>query len=190
MRKVAIAGGRFNPPTRGHEALIQQLLDLAHAMGVPAEVFVVDGAQSSQDKLKNPLTVDQRLAILRQWFPAVRFDVVGGAYDIMEVLEVQNKQPVVWLAGSDRVRKYQSLLLREGHAESRVVEVNRSAGQAEGVSATQARHAARQDDLPGFRAMMPLHVSASQLEHIMGLIKQAEQHGHTGTTGPHRLLSS
>lgn len=189
MTKVAIAGGRFNPPTRGHAVLIQQLVTQAQHRGVAAEVFVVDGEKSSQDKTRNPLTADQRLRILRQWFPTVRFDVVSSAHEIMDVLAVQDKQPLLWLAGSDRTRKYRSLLLHEGHTEAQVVEVDRSSGEADGVSATLARQAALRGDLQGFRQQLPLHVLDHQLEHIMSEIKQAVHHDHTSSTGPHILPS-
>lgn len=189
MTKVAIAGGRFNPPTRGHAALIQQLVVQAHHRGVQAEVFVVDGEKSSQDKMRNPLSTDQRLRILRGWFPTVRFDIVGSAYEIMEVLAVQNKQPVVWLAGSDRAGKYRGLLDREGHATAEIVEVDRRTGEAEGISATLARQAALRGDLGAFRTQLPLHLSDQQLEHIMRMINQAVQHDPTTATGSHILQS-
>lgn len=174
MRKVAFAAGRFNPPTEGHGALIRKLKREAQQHGVAMEVFVVEGEKSSLDKTKNPLTADQRIAILRSWFPDVRFDVVGSAYEVLDVLAVQGKAPHVWLAGSDRARKYASLLVKEGHSEAQVVEVDRMAGEADGVSATLARKAALDDDFAGFQRMMPSHVSPSELEHIMGLIKQAQ----------------
>lgn len=174
MRKVAFAAGRFNPPTKGHEVMIAKLEQEAQQHGVPMEVFVVEGEKSSLDKRKNPLTAEQRVAILRSWFPGVRFDIVGSAYEVLDVLAVQGKAPHVWLAGSDRARKYAGLLAREGFAEAQVVEVDRAAGEADGVSATRARNAALNSDLVEFQSMMPTHVAPSELEHIMELIKQAQ----------------
>lgn len=178
MTDVAITAGRLNPPTRGHWVLIQQLKQSAAQLGVRAIVYVVDGDKSSQDRSKNPLTAEQRVAILKEWFPDVTFDIVGSAYEIMEVLEVQNLTPVVWIAGTDRVRNYGKLLAYEGHMECRVEEVDRSAGDADGVSATLARKAALEDNLPEFARLMPAHVGSVGLERIMGLIKQAQvEHG-------------
>lgn len=66
MVKVAYTVGRFQPPTIGHRALIQSVIDAAGPDG-KAYVFV---SKETSPKAKNPLTSDQKLPILTHMFPS------------------------------------------------------------------------------------------------------------------------
>jgi len=173
MSNIVLGGGRCNPPTRGHYVLIRKLEKLAQQHGVRAEMFIIDGEQSGQDKQKNPLTPEQRVAILRGWFPNVRFDIAGSAYEVMEILEVQGKRPTVMVAGSDRAKKYRRLLDYSGFTEAKILELDRDDGDADGVSATKARSAAAAGDFDEFVRMMPSEVNFSSLRESFDLVRKA-----------------
>lgn len=72
MTRIAVYPGSFDPPTHGHEDLIRRSLSLADRL-------IVAVANNSQ---KAPLfSVDERLAMLREIFPAqptVTFEAVDG----------------------------------------------------------------------------------------------------------------
>lgn len=173
MSKVVFGGGRCNPPTRGHYNLIKRIESVAQEQGVRAEMFIIDGEQTGQDKHKNPLTPEQRIAILRAWFPKVHFDVASSAYDVMEVLEVQNKCPAFMVAGSDRAKKYRRLLDYAGFKAAGIVELDRDAGDADGVSATKAREAAADGNFDEFLRMMPSDVDFNSLRDSFDLVRKA-----------------
>lgn len=69
MVKVAYTVGRFQPPTIGHKALIQAVVDAA---GAPDRAYVFVSAVGP-DKDKNPLPAELKLPILRNLFPKVNF---------------------------------------------------------------------------------------------------------------------
>ncbi len=173
MSNIVLGGGRCNPPTQGHWVLIRKLEELADQLGVRAEMFVIDGEQSGQDKQKNPLTPEQRVAILREWFPRVRFDIASSAYEMMEILEVQAKRPVVMVAGSDRAKKYRRLLDYAGFVSAQIMELDRESGEADGVSATKARAAAEAGDFEEFVRMMPSKVGFDSLRESYDLVRKA-----------------
>ena len=173
MRNIAMGMGRFNPPTAGHYETIQQLVRIGRSEGIPVEVFVVDGEQSGKDVDKNPLNADQRVRILRQWFPSVRFEIASSALHALDILYVQNKAPAFLVAGSDRARKYKSLLGYAGFPQSQIVEADRSDGPAKGVSATLARSAARAGDFEEFSRLMPSHVDTQILRESYDLVRKA-----------------
>ena len=58
--EIAYTVGRFQPPTIGHKSLIEEVMKLGKAY-----VFV---SSSKPDKLKNPLSIDQKMPILKHMF--------------------------------------------------------------------------------------------------------------------------
>lgn len=169
--KVVFAAGRLNPPTKGHDVLVQQVKDVAERLGARAMLYIVDGAKSGLDKSKNPLTGEQRVAIARKLFPGVTIDVVGSAYEVLEVLDLQYLEPRVWVAGSDRAANYRKLLASE-QLDCEVLEVDRSAGEADGVSATAARKAALEGNMEEFAHHMPSSLSPRELAEIADMIRE------------------
>lgn len=176
MQPAVIAVGRMNPPTRGHAVLVRKVKEEAKRLGARPILFIVDGEKSGKDKAKNPLTGSQREAYAKRLFPGVQVDVVSNAYQVLDVLYVQGYEPTVWIAGSDRSLNYQKML-QGAELSGKVVEVDRDAGEADGVSATAAREAASAGDLEGFKALMPLNASDELVADIMETIRDAQCSG-------------
>jgi citrate lyase synthetase len=180
MQPAVIAVGRMNPPTRGHAVLIRKVKEEAKRLKARPILFIVDGEKSGKDKAKNPLSGQQREAYAKRLFPGVQVDIVSSAYQVLDVLYVQGLEPAVWIAGSDRSRNYQKML--EGASlKGKVVEVDRDAGEADGVSATAAREAALAGDWNGFKALMPVGASDELLADIMRNIREATDARHEST---------
>lgn len=178
MKPAVITVGRLNPPTRGHAVLVRRVLDIAKQTGSEPILFIVDGEKSGKDKNKNPLTGNQRESYVKQFFPGIRVDVVNSAYQVLEVLDVQGMTPAVWIAGTDRASNYRKLLASE-KLEGEVVEVDREAGEADGVSATLARQAAIDGNVELFKAQMPNGIDDATLAEMMVLIREATNGGHS-----------
>lgn len=175
---VAVVVGRLNPPTKGHKVLVQRLKEAAQRLGARPMLYIVDGEKSGQDKVKNPLTGEQRAELARQLFPDVTVDVVTSAYEVLEVLELQYLTPMVWIAGSDRASNYRKLVASE-QLDCEVLEVDREAGEADGVSATAARRAALEGNMEEFAHHMP-DLSPSSLADIARMIREAQDGINTG----------
>ena len=60
---LTIAFGRFNPPTTGHE----KLLDNVASSSDDNDYMIVPSR--SQDKKKNPLDPDTKVAVMQKMFP-------------------------------------------------------------------------------------------------------------------------
>ena len=163
--------GRLNPPTRGHTVLVQELKRAAQRHGARPILYIVDGEKSGKDKSKNPLTAGQRLAIARKLYPGVTIDVVSSAYEALEVLDLQGYKVKAWIAGSDRASKYRKLAASE-NLDCEVVEVDREAGEADGVSATAARKAAIEGDMVEFAHHMPESLTSTELADIAEMIRE------------------
>ena len=80
---LTVAFGRFNPPTTGHE----KLLDTVASNADDGDYIIVPSR--SQDKKKNPLDADTKVSIMRQMFPKHSERIVNDAQNrtIFDVLK-------------------------------------------------------------------------------------------------------
>lgn len=103
MASAVYSVGRFQPPTIGHAAMIQTLVDTRK----PAFVFV---SSSTSPKEKNPLTSTEKVAFLRKMFPrGVTFvdtatcdPKCGGPVAAREYLVTRGYTDLTLVGGSDR----------------------------------------------------------------------------------------
>ena len=66
---VVFTYGRFNPPHLGHKMMIEEIINRARKTKKIPVVIV----SHTHGNSRNPLTTDEKLNILKRWFPAVYF---------------------------------------------------------------------------------------------------------------------
>ena len=161
--------GRFNPPTIGHGRSIDRLIELA--AGTDAYVFVT----STQDPVKNPLSVGEKVEILKKMFPnpeVVRI-INTDAQDCRTVfkaiyaLKDRGYTDISFVGGSDRTEENSRFTLPS------YVSIISSGDRQEGVSATNMRRAAREDDWKTFRELTNSRITNSNARNVMAKIKRA-----------------
>jgi hypothetical protein len=101
--------GRMNPPTAGHEKLLDNLS--AKSGKNPYFIFL----SQSQDPKKNPLDYSSKVKHVRKMFPrhARRVMVnrkVRTVFDAASYLYDQGHRKLAMVVGSDRVREFETLL--------------------------------------------------------------------------------
>jgi hypothetical protein len=163
MKTAVFVFGRFNPPTIGHEKLINAVIAVNQREGGTALIY----GSHSEDSRKNPLSHTQKFKYLAKMFPALRKSLQSKAKE-KNVMEIAAKlsgtfDRLVMIAGSDRVNEFTSLLnsyngikSKHGIYEFKEIEVV-SAGErdpdaegAAGMSASKMRKAATQGDFDAF----------------------------------------
>jgi nicotinic acid mononucleotide adenylyltransferase len=159
--------GRFQPPTLGHGLLFRELATAATAGGGDAFVFV----SSTQDKKKNPLSVDRKVFWLERMYSGlpIRFvntttctiDSMGKPcktiFQVLDALRNAGYTHLQMYVGSDRVADFTKLL---GKYESENVEPvtivgsgkerNESSANLSGMSGTKMREAAMRGNMEAF----------------------------------------
>ena len=167
--------GRFNPPTIGHQKLLQRVLRVAKQKGGDAHIF----GSFSQDKKKNPLSHADKMKYLKEMFPTEMrgYRPTSGLRTAIDVaVHLNNYDHLVMVVGSDRVNEFDRLLstyngvdARHGKYEFKSIEVV-SAGDrdpdAEGVtgmSASKMRAAAGSGDYDSFKLGLPKGYDGTQL---------------------------
>ena len=116
-KRVAVAIGRFNPPTRGHYKLIDTVKKFIrehkelNLLASPV-IVVIGGGKSDQDKQRNPLSVDERIYYMQNSGNAngVTFRSAKNAFEAFTELRKAGLEPVAIAAGSDRAADYLRIL--------------------------------------------------------------------------------
>jgi hypothetical protein len=116
-KRVAIVIGRFNPPTRGHYAVISEVTKFIRAnpkldLEPYPVVVVVGGSKSDSDKKRNPLSVDDRILFMSSSGHAngVKFISAKNAFEAFANARKEGFEPIAIAAGSDRIQDYVKIL--------------------------------------------------------------------------------
>ncbi len=158
-KKVVISFGRMNPPTIGHEKLINKVKEVARKTGAKAEVYL----SHTQDAKKNPLSYDDKLMAAKEAFGSIIQK--AAAKTIIEVMKMINQKydDVTLVVGQDRVAEFESLLNRYNGKEFKFANIDVvSAGErdpdadgVEGMSASKMREAAATGNKSLFKTGLP-----------------------------------
>lgn len=151
--------GRMNPFTIGHALLIKKLVEEAKKRNADHKMYL----SRSQDKKKNPLSIEKKMFWARKSAPGVNFVAADdNVRTFIEAVMAQNGKydHLVMIAGSDRLANYKELLNKYNGKEFnfKTVEVV-SAGErdpdadgASGMSATKLREAAANNNFALFKS--------------------------------------
>ena len=157
-KKLVFAFGRFNPPTTGHGKLMKEVITQARKYGANHVVY----ASASQDKRKNPLDVNTKVAFMKKMFPRNNIKAAGGTQrTFMEILKFFDRMygEVYMIAGSGRISEFQKLADKYNgkdynYKSIKVVSSGERDPDAEGItgmSASKMRDMAKNDDYRSFK---------------------------------------
>ena len=159
--------GRLNPPTIGHQKLLQKIVQTSRKVGGYACLFV----SISQDAKKNPLTASQKVSYIKKMFPKeARQLEIKDSHTVLDALVDLNEkyENLVMVVGSDRVSDFKSLLNKYNGVDSthgfykykdiQIVSAGERDPDAEGatgMSASKMRAAAASGDYDSFALGLP-----------------------------------
>lgn len=184
--------GRMNPPTIGHEKLLDKLASKAGKNTY--RVFL----SQSQDKKKNPLAYMDKIKFARKMFPKhARAIVINKKVktfiEAAQSLEKEGFKKIVMVVGSDRVAQFDTVLNKYNKKDYNFESIQVvSAGErdpdadgAEGASATKQREAAKANNFASFSQGLPKQFSNADAKKLfnairkgLGLNEQKEFHQH------------
>ena len=179
---LTIAFGRFNPPTIGHQQLMDVAAQSAQADGGDYLIF----PSRSQDKKKNPLDADTKVSYMRKMFPAHSERIVNDAnsktiFDVLKKAHNDGYANVRIVGGSDRVKEFDKLANSYNgqlYAFDNVETV--SAGDrdpdakgVEGMSASRMRLAAAEGDFRKFREGLPPDMKRKDAQELFDTVRSS-----------------
>ena len=159
---LTIVFGRLNPPTTGHEKLLQMAKKTA--AGGSLKIY----PSRTQDPKKNPLDPDMKASYMRKMFPEFEEEIINdpemkSIFDVLTTADEDGYENVNIVVGSDRQSEFESLaqkyngdlynfdLIRTISAGVR----DADAPGLEGMSASKLRKAASEGDYKSFRSGTP-----------------------------------
>lgn len=106
-KRVVISFGRFNPPTTGHQLLLQFVRKAADRLGADTIVF----PSQSQDPKKNPLPFLEKVKFLRAMMSSLAYfsdsPAIRTPIHALDALSKMGYKEVYVVVGSDRVAEFQ-----------------------------------------------------------------------------------
>ena len=161
---VVVVFGRFNPPTIGHQKLLDKAAKVAEKKGYELRIY----PSRSQDAKKNPLTPDMKISYMRQMFPDYADYIIDdkGSKTIFNVLTGANEEGhtnMMIMVGQDRLSEFQGLAHKYNgdlynYDQLEVVsagERDPDADDVTGMSASKLRLAAAEGDFKKFAKGVP-----------------------------------
>ena len=163
VNTIAFAFGRFNPPTIGH----LKLMDKVKSQSNNYKIYL----SRSEDPKKNPLSPREKLSFMKKMFPQHARNIeINPSNNVLDILVRLNGKfnSIIMVAGSDRIREFDTLLKRYNDVKSRhgyykfdnikVVSAGERDPDAEGatgMSASKMRAAAEKGDITSFKKGLP-----------------------------------
>jgi hypothetical protein len=180
-KTAAVAFGRMNPPTIGHQKVVDAILKQkadAHFLFV-SQTHKPTG--KNKTRYENPLPFDVKLGFIQQAFPNIDIGdtSVGTAIGILQNLEKQGFENVIFVCGSDRVPSFTELFNKQNGIDYNLksIKIVSSGGRdpdaegAEGMSASKMRAAAIADDFESFKTGLPAGLG-SDAEEVFAAVRQ------------------
>jgi hypothetical protein len=159
-KTAVLTFGRMNPPTIGHEVLVQKVVTTARQSSGTPLIFL----SHSSDPKKNPLSYEEKVRLAQAAFGR-NIVVKSRARTIIEVLKQLTGQydNVKVVVGSDRVSEFERILNTYNGRDFKfksveVVSAGTRDPDAEGVSgmsASKMRDAAAKNDKNSFKKGLP-----------------------------------
>ena len=177
---LTLVFGRFNPPTVGH----QKLLDGASRIAGQGDLKIYPSR--SFDPKKNPLDPGQKVEVMGKMFPDYKDDIVNdddvkSIFDALRLASEEGYGNVQIVVGSDRVVEFDNLAQKYNgdlynFEDIEVISAGERDADAEGVegmSASKMRKAAADGDFESFRQGVPDTLDDSAAKALMNTVRKA-----------------
>ena len=173
--------GRFNPPTTGHEKLMDTISKTA-GEGGQYRVY----PSRSQDAKKNPLDPREKIDYMRKMFPKHANAIVDDEntrtiFDVLKGAHAKGFKTVNVVVGSDRVKEFENLANKYNGQLYNFDKINiisagerdASAKGVEGMSASKLRKAAMDDDYETFSSGISKNIDDKSTKKLYNTIQKA-----------------
>ena len=177
---ITITFGRFNPPTVGHEKLLQAASKIA--AGGDLKIY----PSRTHEPKKNPLSPGSKIEFMKKMFPDHEENIVDNPkmksiFDVLKSVNNAGYGSINIVVGADRQAEFESLAQKYNGEEGfynfeqiRVVSAGTRDPDAEGVegmSASLLRKAVMDGDGETFNKGMPKGLSSPDIQALFNSVK-------------------
>lgn len=172
-KSAVVTFGRFNPPTAGHEKLINKIKGLAKQNSAEPIVIV----SHSHDAAYNILPQDVKMKHLNAAFKGVNFiksdHNAPSLVQHLHAMHDQGYKHVTVVTGADRKDEFEDLADRYFRDKFKSIKVvsagdrDEESSDVDGISASKMRQAALLGDRKSFHEMAPSTMSTKQKDEML-----------------------
>ena len=175
---VTVVFGRFNPPTIGHEKLLQAAEKAAQ--GGDFKIY----PSRTQDPKKNPLDPDMKVSYMRKMFPKYEEQIVNDSemisiFNVLTTAYEDGYKNVNIIVGADRQAEFENLANKYNKdlydfKQIRVISAGVRDADAEGVegmSASKMRKAVMDDDFEAFKKGTPKGINDGETRTLFDAVR-------------------
>lgn len=189
--------GRMNPPTAGHERMVDKLKKTATTEGGTPYVYL----SHANDRTKNPLPYDQKFKLARKAFgTVVKHSSARRLVDIAKELNKKHRR-LVMVVGSDRIDEFRDILIKYNGNQYDFDEIkvvsggdrDPDAADATGMSASKVRDYASGSNMNMFTKGLPTKLQGEadsimkQVRHGMNLTESHLNEDHISDNDMRKL---
>jgi nicotinamide mononucleotide adenylyltransferase len=175
---LTIVFGRFNPPTVGHEKLLQA----AEKAAIGGELKIYPSR--TNDPKKNPIDPDMKISYMKKMFPDYEEQIINdpemvSIFNVLVTAAEDGYKNINIVVGADRQAEFENLANKYNgelydFKEIRVISAGVRDADAEGVegmSASKMRKAVQDDDFDAFRRGMPKKLSNADTQALFDAVR-------------------
>jgi len=177
---LTVAFGRFNPPTTGHEKLLDTVANIAGK----GEYRIYPSR--SNDPKKNPLDPDTKISVMRQMYPKHGERIVNDTnsktiFNVLKQAHADGYSGINIVVGSDRQAEFEKLANQYNGKLYDFKDLNVvSAGERDpdakdvtGMSASKLRKAAAEGDFKTFRSGVPKSLDDTAAKQLFNTLRKS-----------------
>jgi phosphopantetheine adenylyltransferase len=172
---AVFAFGRFNPPTIGHQKLIQKVQSMAKQVNGKGFIFLTH----TQNNKKDPLTFQEKQAYIRSQITDTNLEIgdpaVKTIVQALQKMQSQGRTRVIMVAGDDRVMEFQKFLNQYNGNPDKAGNIPYKFDDVQVVSAGQRDPDA--DDIAGVSASKARELAMKGQEHEFSKIIMGGDNG-------------
>ena len=172
---AVFAFGRFNPPTIGHQKLIQKVQSMAKQVNGKGFIFLTH----TQNNKKDPLTFQEKQAYIRSQITDPSLEIgdpaVKTIVQALQKMQSQGRTRVIMVAGDDRVMEFQKFLNQYNGNPDKAGNIPYKFDDVQVVSAGQRDPDA--DDIAGVSASKARELAMKGQEHEFSKIIMGGDNG-------------
>ena len=184
-KAVVFTFGRFQPPTIGHQKLIEKVKSVARKEGAEHRIY----PSRSHDAKKNPLKPRDKVKYMRKLFPGANIvddNSMKTAFHVLKQLSNDGYKTVILVVGGDRVKDFESQVRKYIHHpdkkksfefdDFRVVsagERDPDATDVTGMSASKMRAAVSENDYNTFKLGIPPGTNEKVIKSLFSDLKKS-----------------
>ena len=175
---LTIVFGRFNPPTVGHEKLLQA----AEKAAIGGELKIYPSR--TNDPKKNPIDPDMKISYMKKMFPDYEEQIINdpemvSIFNVLVTAAEDGYKNINIIVGADRQAEFENLANKYNgelydFKEIRVISAGVRDADAEGVegmSASKMRKAVQDDDFDAFRRGMPKKLNNADTQALFDAVR-------------------